>query len=81
MMNAYMNKVQISHAGIYQSLKRSQSNSLHYSCPDQTFIIQSTSTSPSAADSDEESPQKVQMSFAPYSCGGDEKESCNADST
>lgn len=69
----YVDTIQISYTGIYQCLEGGEPNSLYDSRPQQTFIIQSAGTAPRAADDDQDDPQQIQMSFAPYPRRGNEQ--------
>lgn len=77
----YMDKIEIPYTSIYQCLEGGEPNSLYDSRPQQTFIIHSTGTAPRAADDDQDDPQQIQMSFAPYPRRGNEQKPRDAYTT
>lgn len=73
-----MHKVQIPDTRVDKCFEWRQRNTLEDSRPEQAIIIAPTGSTPYTADDQENVTQKVQVAFAPYSCGCHEEEACHS---
>ena len=65
---ALMDKEQVRHRSVDQSLERCEPNALNDPRPEQALVVRPTRTSPGAAHDYKDGAQQIEMPFAPDSC-------------
>ena len=68
--STYMHEIKVSYACIDKSLKGGQADTLKDTSSKEAVETSGAGSSPSATDDDEERPEQIEVSLAPYSCRG-----------